>query len=260
MFVDAHTHLEIYGDRIDAALENIEATRIITVSMALDLPTYQENVALAARSPWVIPALGVHPACAHEWVDRLDELSDLLPDAPLIGEIGLDKYFVKEQEHYPAQREVFEFFLAAARQHGKIVNLHSKGAEEDVIATLARFQLPRVIVHWYSGPLAQFRQLRDLGVYFTVGSEVEVSEHVQRIAREVPEDRLLTETDGPGVHEWLFERPGLPDCVRRVVDRLAELRDTTPDAIQATVLANFRRLLADDPALLAQVDALAGPD
>jgi Tat protein secretion system quality control protein TatD with DNase activity len=73
------------------------------------------------------------------------------------------------------------------------------------------------------------------------------SEHIQTIARELPLDQLLTETDNPGGPRSFIGALGMPLLIRDVVQALAELRETTVEAIVQTVQANFRRLIRDDP-------------
>ncbi|NDJ77946.1 MAG: TatD family hydrolase [Chloroflexi bacterium] len=255
MLIDTHTHLDLYGENAASALREINAARIFSIAVSMDLDSYAATKALAAGQPLVVPTFGIHPENAHLYAERLDELVKPTLETPLIGEIGLDYYFVKEAERYPAQRTVFEFFLAAARDQGKIVNLHTKGAEADIVDDVRRYELPRVIVHWYSGPLKQFKRMRELGIYFTVGVELGHSDHIATIAREIPDDRLLTETDNPGGTKWLSGEWGVPGDVRTVYQRLAEVRGTTPDALEEQVTANFRRLIADDVTLVAQFDA-----
>ena len=99
----------------------------------MDLPSYEKNLAIAARSPWVLPAFGIHPWNAHKYLGRQEELAEPLARSPVYGEIGLDHFFVRKRSRYPAQREVFESFLAAAREQGKIVIVHAKGAEREVL-------------------------------------------------------------------------------------------------------------------------------
>jgi len=106
--------------------------------------------------------------------------------APVVGEIGLDHYFVKDPSLYPAQREVFDFLLDAATRLGKAVNVHTKGAEREVAECMAACRGARVVVHWYSGPKAEMDRLLDLGAYFTVGVAVLRSRGIQEIARRIP--------------------------------------------------------------------------
>jgi TatD DNase family protein len=254
MLVDAHSHVDRYDlvgeGALESALEEITQHRIFTISNSMDLSSYERNLAIGEMCGLVLPIFGVHPWNASQYAHRLEELSEAIEQSPMIGEIGLDYYFVKDASEYPDQRRVFEFFLSAAREQGKIVNLHTKGAEEAVLELLDRYDIPRAMVHWYSGPLDIFRELAARGVYFTIGVEVLYSEHIQTIAQEIPLGQLLTETDNPGGPKEFIGGPGMPVLVREVVQGIAEVRETTVEAITQTVHTNLLQLIRDDPRLV----------
>ncbi len=254
MLVDAHSHVDRYDlvgkGVLVSALEEITQHRIFTISNSMDLPSYRRNLAIGEMCGLVLPIFGVHPWNAPQYAHRLEDLRDAIEQSPMTGEIGLDYYFVKDATEYPEQRRVFEFFLAAAGEQGKIVNLHTKGAEEAVLELLDRYDISRAIVHWYSGPLDIFRELAARGVYFTIGVEVLYSEHIQTIAREIPMGRLLTETDNPGGPKGFIGGPGTPILVREVVQGLAEVRGTSVETIVQTVHANLLQLIGDIPKLV----------
>jgi TatD DNase family protein len=247
MYVDAHAHLDRYGDDLGEVLAEIERDRIFTVSVSMDPPSYRRNVEIAAACELVLPTFGVHPWNAPAYAGRLGELREPTAQSPMLGEIGLDHRFVDDASVYPAQREVFEFFLQAAAEQRKMVNLHTSGAEEEVVALLKRYDVRRVIVHWYSGPLDVFDELVTWGAYFTVGVEVLHSEHIRDIARRLPPERLLTETDNPGGPKWLTGTPGMPSLIKDVVAELARLRGVVVDDVARAVEANVAGLLDNDP-------------
>jgi TatD DNase family protein len=115
-----------------------------------------------------------------------------------------------------------------------------------VLALLARYGIRRAIVHWYAGPTDILFALADQGAFFTVGVEVLFAPHIQTIARTIPADRLLTETDNPDGLEWLTGAPGMPRALEAVVEKVAELRGLTPDHLIRTVGENFMLLIRDD--------------
>jgi TatD DNase family protein len=247
MLIDAHAHLDKYGEELQQAVEEIEKHRILTIGVSMDLPSYQRNLEIAEMSGLVLPTFGVHPKRAPEYADRLSELGPWIERSPAIGEIGLDFHWVEDSTHYPAQKKVLEYFLAAAAEQKKIVNLHTKGAEKEILNQLERYDIKRPIIHWYSGPLDTFRALVDHGAYFTVGVEVFYSEHIQTIASELPLNQLLTETDNPGGLKWLNGTLGIPQVVKQVIQAIAEIKKTAPEAIIQTVEENFFDLIRDDP-------------
>lgn len=247
MLIDAHAHLDRYGEDLESALAEITEQQIFTIANSMDLPSYERNLEIGEKCDLVLPTFGVHPKRAPQYADRLKELSKTIERSPMIGEIGLDFHWVEDASQYPAQRKVLEYFLAAAREQDKVVNLHTKGAEREILDLLERYDAQRAIVHWYSGPLDIFRALVDHGAYFTVGVEVFSAENIQAIAREVPEGQLLTETDNPGGLKWLRGVVGLPLAIEKVVQVIAALRQTTAEAITKTVYNNFTRLAENDP-------------
>jgi TatD DNase family protein len=237
--VDAHAHLDRYGADVDSALAEIREVGVRTLAVSMDVPSYETTRALAAREPLVIAGFGIHPWNASPFARSLDLLLPFVEEASVVGEIGLDRHFVKDPSAYPAQREVFDFLLDAASRLGKAANLHTKGAEREVADRMAACPGARAIVHWYSGPLAEMDRLLDRGAYFTVGVALLRSRGIDEIARRIPSDRLLTETDNPGAWSSLTGKPGRPRLVLDVLERLAELRSVDRDELAGTIAANY---------------------
>jgi TatD DNase family protein len=251
MLIDAHSHVDRY-DLVDeralaSALAEITRHRIFTISNSMDLPSYRRNLEIGEMCNWVLPTFGVHPWNAAVYADRLGSLNKAIEQSPMLGEVGLDFYFVEDASAYPDQRRVFEFFLGAAREQRKIVNLHTKGAEKEILQLLERYDISRAIVHWYSGPLDTLKEMVARGMYFTVGIEVLYSKHIRAIAQEIPSRRLLTETDNPGGPQGLIGKPGTPVLVKNVAQGLAEARKTSVEAIVQTVQTNLLELIRNDP-------------
>lgn len=251
MLIDAHAHIDRYElvdkGALSNALDEIDALKIFTISNSMDLPSYERNRQIAEECEYILPIFGVHPWNAGQYIDRLRDLDDAIEKSPMIGEIGLDFHFVDDEMEYPHQRKVLEYFLAASQKQNKIVNLHTKGAEKSILELVKHFELPRVIVHWYSGPFDIFKKLADMGIYFTFGIEAIHSEHIQAIARSVPSEQMLTETDNPGGPMAFIGGPGTPRLIEDVVDKLAELRNAKREEIIATVQSNLLHLIGDDP-------------
>ncbi len=251
MLIDAHTHLDLFGDDLGLALEQIRQKQILCISNSLDFKSYQRNLEIAQRCEWVFPIFGVHPWMAAENAGRLEELKAATDQSRMLGEIGLDHFFVEDAAQYAAQRIVFEFFLQAAREQDKVIHLHTKGAEREVLELLDRYGIRRAVVHWYSGPLDLLPDFVGRGSYFTVGPEVRCSEHIQAIARAVPAEQLLTETDNPGGPKSYLGRSGMPDLILEAAQGLADARGATVEAIMEAVRSNIARLTHGDPRLLA---------
>ena len=185
MLIDAHVHLDKYGDRLDDALKEIANEKIFTVATAMDVPSYLELQEIGKRSNLILPTFGIHPRRAAEYADRLPEISRYIESSPAIGEIGLDFHWVKDTSTYPAQRKVLEYFIAAAAEQNKFVNLHTKAGEKEILDLLEKYGMKRAIIHWYSGPMDILRAMIDFGCYFTIGVEVLYSDYIKSIAKAV---------------------------------------------------------------------------
>jgi len=253
MLIDAHAHIDMYDladeGSLESALSEIIHYGIFTISNSMDLTSYKRNLEIGNICDLVLPVFGIHPWNAPEYVDRLDALSEAIENSPMIGEIGLDHYFVDDISTYPAQRKVFEFFLGVARDQQKIVNLHTKGAEREILELLDHYEISRAIVHWYSGPLDILKEMASRKIYFTVGLEVCYSEHIQEIARMIPARQLLTETDNPGGPKELLGGIGMPLLLKNVVQGIAEARNSPAQKIIQAVQDNMMELLQWDPRL-----------
>jgi TatD DNase family protein len=233
-----------FGDAWPAALEQIRARRIVTLAVSMDPASWEVTLQLAALEPLLVPAFGIHPWEAPAWHRRLHEVEPLLDDAPMLGEVGLDRRFVRDPEAWGPQEDVFTFFLDGARRAGKLLNLHTSGAEARVATLLAERGAKNAVVHWYNGPMRPLAALAEMGAYFTVGVELLVSARIAKVARRIPLDRLLVETDNPGGWAWLTGEPGMPALLEGVVARLAEVRGLAAAEMEEILEANARMLLA----------------
>ncbi len=247
MFIDAHAHLDKYdAEEIPGVLDAIERLGILTLSVSVDVPSFLRTEMIAARSNLVVPAFGVQPWEAPRYVDALEDVEGLVERSPLIGEIGLDYRFVPDESQYGAQRTVFARFLTWAREQRKLVNVHCAGAEHDTVDLLREHGIERGIIHWYSGPLDVLAQLITAGFMFTVGVELLHSDHVRTVARAIPTDQLLTETDNPGGPRWVTGETGYPPLIESIVDELARIRGVERGNLLATVHSNVVRLVEHD--------------
>ena len=243
--VDAHAHLDRYGADLPKALAQIRSMSLRTLAVSMDVESFRATQQIAKREPLVLPCFGVHPWEAPRFVDHLSALTGPLEETSVIGEIGLDHRFVTDVSLYSAQQTVFEHFLDAAKRSGRLVNLHTAGAEAAVLACLRERALSSVIVHWYSGPDELVGDYLDLGAHFTVGVEVLQSEKARALAARLPGDRLLTETDNPGGWEWLTKEVGFPDLIVEVEEALAEIRGCSREDLSAQIDENFTRALRE---------------
>ena len=259
VYVDAHAHLDEYPDTwLGAVLGQLEDEHIATISTAMAPGAYEVALQIQERSPWVLATLGVHPWNAQHFVTSLDEIEPSLEGSPMFGEIGLDFRNVQDRSLYGSQERVLEFFLSAAREQDKIVNVHTSGAEEEVVELLECYDIRRAIIHWYSGPPEPLRRMIDRGFFFTFGCELMSSGFIESIAHAIPLSQTLTETDNPGGPQWVYGEPAMPDLVKTLVQALAIIHGLDETDMREQVRQNMLRLIDRDRRLDRLTAALQG--
>jgi TatD DNase family protein len=243
MYIDAHAHLDQFKENIGTALKIINGERILTLGCSMDIASYRFTKEISSSSEFIIPAFGIHPWKAAENLDMLGECDKLISEAACIGEIGLDFYWDTNKENYPAQYEVFEHMLDRCRLYGKVSNIHTKGAENDVLRLLKSYNVISPIIHWYSGEIDILKKMIDLGCSFTVSVDAGISKATRELIKLVPSELLLTETDGPNSLVWVNGKYGYPDEVKNIVRSIAEIKNTEVEKMRDIINSNFIKKL-----------------
>ena len=241
-YVDFHTHLDLYPD-LSAAIAVCDHRRTATLAVTTTPKAFARNRKLAEVSEFVRVGLGLHPQLVAERSDEVVLFEKLLRHSRYVGEVGLDA----GPGHYRSlelQRSIFERILRlCADEGGKILSIHSVRATKAVLDML-EMHLPShrgtAVLHWFSGNISEVRRGVALGCYFSVNERMLASPNGRRILREIPANRLLTETDGPFV-----ERNGIPikaGDVVRAVEGIAAVRECNVLDIQTLIVDNLRNL------------------
>ncbi len=261
MLVDVHNHFSYYNEDIDRALTDIRENGVLLVSVSIDIPSYEDTLKVARQSELILPVFGVHPMDAHEHINKLSEIRNLANEALMLGEIGLDRMWTEDLSQFPAQEKLLETFLEVAQHNDKIVILHVAGAETEVLSYLDCFSIRKAIIHDYYGPVKLVEKLIDRNLHFAFDrsyleeykSEIKGWHDRLEIATMIPDDLFLVETDGPNKppRRMPFE------ALQIVVERVAELRKTTPDEISDLSSKNFTRLISGNAQLKPFVDIMS---
>jgi TatD DNase family protein len=253
MFVDSHCHLDDkrFSDDLDAVLDRATAagvTRILTIGTGDGPPEIDRAVRLADRYPQVYASIGVHPHDASKVTPQTYAgLRALATHAKVIafGEIGLDYHY--DFSPRGIQREVFIEQLKLARSVNLPITIHTREAWDDTMSILRDHWSGLGIMHCFTGDPPQARQALDMGFHLAYGGVLtfKTAEQVRESARITPADRLLIETDAPYLAPIPYRgKRNEPSMMVETARKLAELLDTTPDAIAALTTANFDRLFA----------------
>ena len=246
MYIDCHTHLDFFEENIDKAIEDINKNKILTLANSMDIESYIKNKEYSKMSNFIKPCFGVHPWKAAEYKGSLEDLIPYIEESEFIGEIGLDYLWVEDKSTFHIQRKVFNFILEESIKRNKIINLHTKDAEEEIYNALKKFDYSKAIIHWYSGDIETLEKYIRLGCYFTISVDVGYSEKTNEVLRKIPMDKLLLETDGPTALEWVNGEYGYPSEIKRVYESVAEFKNIALNDLINIIENNFKRLFSKD--------------
>ena len=262
MLIDSHCHLDFpdFAPEIDAVVARARAAgvhRLITISTRVaDAHVYR---GLAERFDDVFFTIGTHPHQAHEEPDtsvaRLVELS-AHPKCVGIGEAGLDYHYDKSPREVAAR--VFRIHIAAARETGLPLVIHARDADADV-AAIVRDEMGqgafKAVLHCFTSSRELAMTGLELGFYVSFSGVLtfKTSNELRAIARDVPLDRLLVETDAPFLAPVPHRgRRNEPAFVAATAGVLAQVKGISPEALAAATTANVLRLFAKMPPLKAR--------
>jgi len=252
MLIDSHCHLN-YKGLVEDQQGALDRARAAGVSMMLNISTraseWDEVIGLAEREADVMASVGIHP---HEADIHPDvETSTLVeraahPRVIGIGETGLDYYY--DRSDRDRQRQSFRSHIAAARETGLPLIVHTRDAEDDTCAILAeemeKGAFP-ALIHCFTASREFADKVLALGLYVSISGIVTFknAKELQETAKAIPADRLLIETDSPFLAPVPHRgRPCEPAFVADTAKFLADLRGETLETLAATTTANFKRL------------------
>lgn len=249
MLVDSHCHLDFpdFSAELDDIVERAKAAgihRMVTISTRVK--QFDRVLAIAEKYEEVFCSVGTHPHNADEEldisVDDLCRLSDH-PKVVAIGETGLDYHY--DNSPRAAQAEALRRHVAAARSTGLPLVIHSRDADEDMAAILSeeseKGSFPAVL-HCFSSGRGLAEKGVDLGHYVSFSGILTFNraEELRAIARDLPEDRILVETDAPYLAPTPYRgKRNEPAYVAETARVLAQTRNVSIEQIREQTTDNF---------------------
>jgi len=250
VFVDSHCHLnfpELAAD-LPAVLEAMVANRVThALCISVTLPELPAVLQLAADHPNLYATVGVHPDTEDGAEPSVAELVALAarPKVVAIGETGLDYYRLTGDLTW--QRERFRNHIHAARETGKPLVIHTRSAADDTLAIMRQERAGDAggVMHCFTETWEVAAAAIELGFHISFSGIVTFKNAagLKEVARRVPLERMLIETDSPYLAPVPFRgKTNQPAYVRYVAEEIARLRDVAVDEIAAVTSANFFRL------------------
>lgn len=250
MFVDSHCHLD-FPELAEREDDIVAAMRANDVQQALCIAVTLENfprvLAVAERHAGFYASVGVHPDnldVEEPDVARLVRLADH-PKVVAIGETGLDYHWHKDEPEW--QRERFRTHIRAARACGKPLIIHTRSAAADTLRLMREERADEVggVMHCFTESREVAEAALELGFYISFSGIVTFrnAKELKEVARGVPLDRLLIETDSPYLAPVPHRgKTNEPAWVVHVAEEIARLREESVEHIAQATSDNFFRL------------------
>lgn len=250
--VDSHCHidrvdLDAFGGSIESMLAHANELSVNKfLCVCIDLEHFDQVHNLALEYPNIFSSVGVHPTETNCKDPSIEELLVYAKSDRVIaiGETGLDYFHVKKEEA-DWQRDRFRRHIKASNESGKPMIIHMRDAKEDTIRILTEEKAEAGVMHCYSEDWETAQAALDLGFYISFSGILTFNsaQSLREVAMKVPAERLLVETDSPYLTPSPFRgRPNSPAYTYYVVEKLAEIRNTSIDEMATTTTNNFNQL------------------
>lgn len=252
MLVDSHCHLNdldlTQHQTLDHAVKAAKDSGVdYLLNVCIDLEHFPQTLKIAEQYPHVFASVGLHP---NEKVEREPSEEQLIqlanhPKIIAIGETGLD-YFRSEGD-LTWQQDRFRNHIRAAKKTGRAIIVHSRDAEDDTLQIMKEEKAGEIgaVLHCFTGSLEMAKKALDLGVYISFSGIVTFKNAIQlqEVAKYVPLDRMLVETDSPYLAPVPNRgKPNEPAYVKFVAEFIAKLRNESYKLICNKTTENFFKL------------------
>lgn len=251
LIFDSHAHYDDSSfdeDRYELIKSLNDGGVIGIMNCGASLKGALDSVELSKKYDFIYSAVGIHPENAYEYDDKVEEqLKNIVlsePKVKAIGEIGLD-YYWEENPPKEIQKEIFARQMKLADELNLPVIIHDRDAHMDTLEIMKQFPNVRGVVHCFSGSVEFARECLKLGYYigFTGVVTFKKAKKAVEVAKDIPLDRMLVETDAP----YMAPEPNRgkrnqSDYIRFVISKIAEVREIDEKELSEKLIDNTRRL------------------
>lgn len=241
--IDFHSHLDLYPNGLTLARE-VNDRNLLTLVVTTSPRAYHATSRVFAGLQRIKIGLGLHPEVAEAKSNELDLLVAGIAKAKFVGEIGMDGS-PRFRNSLVLQERIFRAALGeSSTQGGRVLSVHSRGAERRVVELLALTKNVGIpVLHWFSGSLAELQTAIRIGCWFSVGPAMLAGNKGKVLLSKMPFDRVLPETDGPFTSDS-NGKPLMPWDAWLVCPILAEAWGRPVEEVGTQLEANLSRLFS----------------
>lgn len=238
---DTHIHIDLLKNR-NQAIKNLTEKQTYAIAVT-NLPSiFRLNKMKIPETKYMRHAIGYHPELVGEFPDLWPVFKDELTKTRYVGEIGLDGS-KKHSESFTIQKQIFEKIVKECNLSGnKILTIHSRKAEKEVLQILGKKFNGKIILHWFSGSMGELTDGIDRGYFFSVNLEMITKKYGRQLIQKIPMNKLLIESDAPfAVSE---EKLDYENSFKKIAQIISEIKKLSTCKVENQLYLNFKDLLS----------------
>jgi TatD DNase family protein len=233
--IDVHAHMcwESYEKDLDNIIARCKKELAGVIASSARYDEGVKVLSLAEKHPnFIFPSIGFHPVEGGKDPERIMELIKENEDRIVgVGEVGLDYHWEKDQEKREIQKETFSKFIDLAVKIKKPLVIHSWDAERDAFE-MVRDSEARCVFHCFSGKRDLAKEIFSRGFCISISTMVLFSKNVRKVAKDIPMDKLLLETDSPFLSpDRKRDERNYPWNIKLAAEKIAEIRKITKEEV-----------------------------
>lgn len=236
---DSHIHLDLYQD-ISKIVNEVEMNKLYTIAVT-NHPKIYDILKAKVSSKYIRIGLGFHPELLEAYAKETNAFFTRLPSAKYVGEIGLD-FSKKNTYSRSLQISFFTKTISLCKLYSeKIISVHSRKAEKEILNIIGNDNSNKYIMHWYSGSYRVHKKMVENGFYFSFNHEMLSSKNGVEILLRTPLDKVLLESDGPFTK--VRKKTYTPNMIFETINLMAESLNEEKCKIEQILDQNFSRIL-----------------
>ena len=243
MIIDVHAHLDYLESKKLIEIQNDEKIKLV-ISNSVNLESCKKNLDISEKFSKVKTAFGLYPEkdISLDKYEKFEEYFEKHKNKIIaLGEIGLD--FSHELPEKMIQIIFFKNQLDLARKNNLPVIIHTRKAEKEILEILENYKDLKIILHCFSGNFKLVKKALELGCYFSIPTNIVRSEHFQKMVKEIPFDRILTETDSPYLSPYK-DKKNEPIFIKETIKKISEILEKSENEIENYIEKNYKKIFS----------------
>lgn len=246
--IDSHAHLvpRFFRNQTDSIAREAKEHGIAVINSVVEPEDYAFGVEFAEKHENIFLAAGLDASSIIQdnvdYEGALNRVISLAPKIVAVGEVGLDYHWVKEQRGRQIQQQAFLQAIEIANDLNLPIIIHSRKAESECLNLLQKHAQTDVILHCFSGTAQQACLAVDLGWYLSIPTAVVQRKIYRRLAKAIPLENLIVETDSPFLSPDPNIKPNKPIMITQAIKKVAQLKKETVKEVNLVTSRNCNRI------------------